>query len=87
MPPTVRSGSPQNLENMSPNPIMMTKGNVVLQNMQYLLQKRVMQQVYGACKIPPASHRRSFEAAAGGCPNGNMSDDEVLSKISTKQII
>jgi hypothetical protein len=46
-----------------------------------------MQQVYGACKIPPASHRRSFEAAAGGCPNGNMSDDEVLSKISSKQII
>jgi hypothetical protein len=68
---------------MSPNPIMMTKGNVVLQNMQYLLQKRVMQQVYGACKIPP-SHRRSFEA---GGANSNMSDDEVLSKISAKQII
>lgn len=63
---------------------MMTKGNVVLQNMQYLLQKRVMQQVYGACKIPP-SHRRSFEAGSG--LNSNMSDDEVLSKISAKQII
>lgn len=75
---------------MSPNPIMMTKGNIVLQNMQYLLQKRVMQQVYGACKIPPPSHRRSFEASGGvanGSSNSNMSDDEVLSKISAKQII
>jgi len=41
--PIPAPSSPQNLDNMSPNPIFMTKGSIVLQNQQYLLQRRVMQ--------------------------------------------
>lgn len=65
--------APIDLENMSPNPIFMTKGSIVLQNQQYLLQRRVMQQVYGAYRVANSQRRVSDGAA-----NLRMSDEDPL---------
>ena len=77
--PDTISINPGSFDSMSPNPIIMTKGSIVLQNQQYLLQRKVLQQVYGAGRIPQ-SHRR-IESV-------NLSEDDLMSKIqAAKQMI